>query len=72
MTNFKICDSVIIYTTEKDGSGSESDATTGNTKKIFKNRARLNVSRYTFPNRVVDNYNGLLEWVINANNKELF
>lgn len=44
----------------------EGDATRGNTKKLFKTRARLNIRKYAFPNRVVNNWNDLPEWVVNA------
>ena len=48
------------------------DGTRGNTKKLFKNRSRLNIRKYAFPNRVVNIWNSLPEWVVNAENVEKF
>ena len=43
------------------------DTTTrGNSMKIFKTGSRLNTRKYTFSNRVVNHWNDLLEWVVNA------
>ena len=50
----------------------EDDVTRGNTKKIFKRRSRLNLRKYSFPNRVVDKWNDLPEWVVNADTVEKF
>lgn len=44
----------------------ENDMTRGNSKKIFKSRARLNLRKYSFPHRVVNNWNALPEWVVNS------
>lgn len=38
--------------------------TRGNTRKIFKNRARLNIRKHAFPNRVVNSWNSMPESVI--------
>ncbi len=37
-----------------------------NTKKIYKIRARLDVKKFSFPNRVINNWNELPEWMVNA------
>ncbi|KAG7170129.1 putative Endonuclease-reverse transcriptase-containing protein 9, partial [Homarus americanus] len=50
----------------------EDDTTRGNTKKIYKTRARLNLRRHSFPSRVVNNWNGLPEWVVNVETVEKF
>ncbi len=41
----------------------EDDTTPGNTRKIYKTRARLDLRNYSFPHRVVNNWNNLPEWV---------
>ena len=38
----------------------------GNKKKLFKHRARLDVSKYSFSNRIVDLWNSLPDSVISA------
>ncbi|KAG7170338.1 hypothetical protein Hamer_G016154 [Homarus americanus] len=48
------------------------DTTRANTKKIYKTRARLNLRRHSFPSRVVNNWNGLPEWVVNVETVEKF
>ena len=40
--------------------------TRGHSKKLYKTRARLNIRKYTFPNRVVNNWNSLPERVVNS------
>ncbi|KAG7175624.1 hypothetical protein Hamer_G030419, partial [Homarus americanus] len=50
----------------------EVDTTRGNTKKIYKTRERLNLRRHSFPSRVVNNWNGLPEWVVNVETVEKF
>lgn len=50
----------------------EENVTRGNTRKIFKTRARLNLRKYSFSIRVVNNWNELPEWVVNADNIEKF
>ncbi|XP_050704335.1 uncharacterized protein LOC126989767 [Eriocheir sinensis] len=50
----------------------EDSTTRGNSKKIFKPRARLNVRKFSFPNRVVNTWNSLPEWVVNADSVESF
>ncbi|KAG7173309.1 putative Endonuclease-reverse transcriptase-containing protein 10, partial [Homarus americanus] len=50
----------------------EADTTRGNTKKIYKTRARLNLRRYSFPSRVVNNWNGLPEWLVNVETVKKF
>ncbi|KAG7170761.1 hypothetical protein Hamer_G021696, partial [Homarus americanus] len=44
----------------------------GNTKKIYKTRARINLRRHSFPSWVVNNWNGLPEWVVNVETVEKF
>ncbi|KAG7175949.1 putative CENP-B N-terminal DNA-binding domain-containing protein 9, partial [Homarus americanus] len=41
-------------------------------KIIYKTRARLNLRRLSFPSRVVNNWNGLPEWVVNVETVEKF
>ncbi|KAG7161598.1 putative Endonuclease-reverse transcriptase-containing protein 12 [Homarus americanus] len=50
----------------------EADTTRGNSKKIYKTRARLNLRRHSFTSRVVNNWNGLPEWVVNVETVEKF
>ena len=50
----------------------EDDTTRGNTKKIYKTRARLDLRKYSFSNRVVDIWNDLPEWVVKADTIEKF
>ncbi|KAG7162465.1 hypothetical protein Hamer_G008013, partial [Homarus americanus] len=50
----------------------EADTTRGNTKKIYKTRARLNLRRHSFTSRVVNNWNGLPEWVVSVETVEKF
>ena len=50
----------------------EDSATRGNSRKIFKTRARLNLRKNAFSNRVVNNWNVLPEWVVNAETVEMF
>ena len=50
----------------------EDSITRGNTKKLFKTRARLDIRKFSFPNRVVENWNGLPEWVVNADSVSQF
>ena len=40
--------------------------------KLFKERSRLNISKYFFSNRIVDRWNGLPEYVINADSTNSF
>ena len=44
----------------------EESITRGNSKKLFKPRARLDVRKYSFSNRVVDVWNSLPDDVISA------
>ena len=44
----------------------EDTTTRGNSKKLYKSGTRLNTRKYTFSNRVVNNWNNLPEWVISA------
>lgn len=46
--------------------------TRGNSEKIYKTRARVNVRKYAFASRAVDNWNGLPKWVINSVTVERF
>ena len=50
----------------------EDTSTRGNTKKIFKARPRLDVRKFSFPNRVVNTWNALPEWVVCADSVEKF
>lgn len=50
----------------------EESMTRGNSKKIFKPRTRLNIRKYSFPCRVIDNWNGLPNWVIESDSVESF
>lgn len=45
---------------------SEEQQTWGHVLKIFKQRSRLNIRKYSFVNRVIDRWNSLPEYVINA------
>ena len=44
----------------------ENDVTRGNAKKIYKTRVRHNLRKYSFPHRVVNNWNALPSWVVNS------
>ena len=44
----------------------ENSTTRSNTQKIFKTGSRHNIRKFTFSNRVVNNWNNLPEWVVNA------
>ncbi len=44
----------------------EECTTRGNGKKIFKKRSRLDMRKHSFPNRVVNTWNDLPEWVVSA------
>lgn len=46
--------------------------TRGHSKKLFKRRTRLNIRKYCFCNRVVDNWNSLPEWVVNVDSVDKF
>ena len=46
--------------------------TRGNSKKIFKTRTRLNLRTYSFPHRIVNDWNDLPEWVISADSVQKF
>ena len=48
------------------------DRTRGHTHKIFKNRPRLDVRKFSFPHRIVDVWNDLPEHVIQAKKIEIF
>ena len=50
----------------------DENITRGNTKKIFKTRARLDVRKMSFTNRVVNDWNDMPEWVVNADSVEKF
>ncbi len=50
----------------------EDTTTRGNTMKIYKRRARLDVRKFSFPNRVVNNWNELPEWVVSAETVKSF
>jgi len=39
----------------------------GHDKKLFKSRARLDIRKYTFSNRIVDKWNSLSENSVNCN-----
>ena len=41
-------------------------STRGSSRKIYKSRARLDLRKYSFPHRVVNNWNELPEWVVGA------
>ena len=43
------------------------NSTRGNSKKLFKQRSRINIRKYSFCNRVVDMWNNLDDWVIESN-----
>ncbi len=43
----------------------EIDTTRGHSKKIFK-KNKFSMMKYSFPNRVVNNWNDLPEWVVLA------
>ena len=46
----------------------EAEAVTrGHNKRIYKQRARLNIRKFSFCNRVVNSWNGLPSTVVNAN-----
>ena len=45
----------------------EHDTTWGNTRNIYKTRARLDLRKYSFPHRVVNNWNNLPELVVSTN-----
>ncbi|XP_076047673.1 uncharacterized protein LOC143029119 [Oratosquilla oratoria] len=44
----------------------EENISRGNSLKLFKTRSRLDVRKYAFPCRVVNNWNQLPEWLIAA------
>ena len=44
----------------------ENSTTRGNSLKIFKTGSKHNIRKYTFSNRVVNNWNSLPAWVVNA------
>lgn len=44
----------------------EESRSRGNSLKLFKSRSRLDVRKYAFPSRVVNNWNQLPEWVVTA------
>lgn len=50
----------------------EDNTTRGNSKKIFKTGTRLNIRKYAFSNRVVNSWNDLPEWVVDAESVEKF
>ncbi len=50
----------------------EDNFTRGNRKKTFKTHTRLNLRKYTFLQRVINNWNNLPEWVVNAKNVMYF
>ena len=47
-------------------------ATRGHSLKLFKERSRLNISKYFFSNRTVDRWNGLSDYIINADSTNSF
>ena len=42
--------------------------TRSNGKKIFKKHSRLDIRKYNFNFRMVNDWNSLLDWVVNASN----
>ncbi|XP_076068382.1 uncharacterized protein LOC143040829 [Oratosquilla oratoria] len=50
----------------------EGSSIRGNSRKIFKPRARLDLRKYSFNNRVINNWNELPEWVVNADTVKSF
>lgn len=50
----------------------EDYTTRGNTRKIFKTRARLDLRKFSFPNRVVNDWNELPDWVVSADSVASF
>ena len=50
----------------------ESEGTRGNSRKIFKPRIRLDLRKYSFPIRIINNWNSLPEWVVSAGSVESF
>ena len=46
--------------------------TRGHSMKLFKERSRLNISKYFFSNRIVDRWNSLPEYVIDAESTNSF
>lgn len=50
----------------------EESATRGHPKKIYKRRTRLNIRKYSFSNRIVDNWNELPDLVIESDTVEKF
>lgn len=51
---------------------SDNDAMRGNSMKLYKTRARLNIRKYALPCRVVNNWNALPEWVVSSVNVNQF
>ena len=50
----------------------EDNTTRGNTNNIYKTRARLDLRKFLFSYRVVNNWNELPEWVVSADSVEKF
>ena len=50
----------------------QDSVTRGNSKKIFKLRARLNLCKYAFSYQVVNNWNALPEWVVASESVQKF
>ena len=46
--------------------------TRGSSKKLFKGRSRLNLRKYSFCSRVVDNWNGLREEIVSTESVKSF
>ena len=44
----------------------------GHDKKLFKSHARLDISKYSFSNRIVDKWNSLSENSVNCNTVNTF
>lgn len=50
----------------------QDSVTRGHSRKIYKPRSRLNLRKYSFPCRVVDNWNNLPESVVSSENVHIF